>query len=52
MSMGPKAVELKRSFDEEQEFAYEDYLQDASMKSRSKWTICFVKFFRNNSVLS
>nr|XP_046916710.1 atrial natriuretic peptide receptor 1-like isoform X3 [Dermatophagoides farinae]XP_046916711.1 atrial natriuretic peptide receptor 1-like isoform X3 [Dermatophagoides farinae] len=34
MSMGPKAVELKRSFDEEQEFAYEDYLQDASMKSR------------------
>nr|XP_027196215.1 atrial natriuretic peptide receptor 1-like [Dermatophagoides pteronyssinus] len=34
MSMGPKAVELKRSFDEEQEYAYEDYLQDASMKSR------------------
>ena len=42
MSMGPKAVELKRSFDEEEDFAYEDYLKDASMKSRSKFHLLFL----------
>lgn len=36
MSMGPKAVELKKSFDEEEETHFEDYLRDASLKSRSK----------------
>ena len=55
MSMGPKAVELKRSFDEEEDQAYEDYLKDASMKSRSKYhhtiLVCHVRANSNNKVL-
>lgn len=43
MSMGPKAVELKRSFDEEQDSAFEEYLKDASMKSRSKFGLLIWK---------
>ena len=47
MSLGPKAVELKRSFDEEEDNAYEEYLRDASMKSRSElfFFIILVLFF-------